>query len=475
MKRIFTFLISSLCLTGFSQAQSFKVTLKTPSYKAGLAFLCYHMGKNLNIEDSAEISAKGEVVFSGDRNLPGGIYAIVFPGKRLTFDFFVNKEKEISIYADSTDLQNVVIKGSAENKIFQQYQKFVVEKGSLLQSERSSYTSSTNKKDSAYHEARFNGLNKELTDYRDSIMKNKPESMMALFLNAMREPEIIHPTPKTRQDSVENYDYYKAHYWDGISFMDERVIRTPFFLPKLEKYYREIMPQSSDSIIKDLDYRLLFARNNQEMFKFMLNWFTDEYLNPKFMGQDAVFVHLFEKYHSKGVSNWLNEKQMETITKRAYMQMANLIGATAYNMEMVDSSGKRTDLYDQKADFMLLCFWDPSCGHCKEELPRIDSIYRASWKKKGVKIYAVLNDNEKKKDWVNYIKDHKIGDWIHVYETPEMEKAIVDAQKPSYRQLFDVTQTPTLLMLDKDKRIIGKKLSFLQLNDMLEAKLKNKK
>ena len=146
------------------------------------------------------------------------------------------------------------------------------------------------------------------------------------------------------------------------------------------------------------------------------------------MGHDAVFVNLFEKYHSKGVSNWLNEKQMETITKRAYMQMANLIGAQGYNLEMIDSTGKRTDLYDVKA--------------------------------------------EKKKDWVNYIKEQKIGDWIHVYQTAEMEKAITDAQKPSYRQLYDVTQTPTLLMLDKDKRIIGKRLGFLQLNDMLEARIK---
>ncbi len=45
---------------------------------------------------------------------------------------------------------------------------------------------------------------------------------------------------------------------------------------------------------------LLLARSSPEMYKFLLNWLTDEYINPKYMGQDAVFVHLFEKYHSKG-------------------------------------------------------------------------------------------------------------------------------------------------------------------------------
>jgi thiol-disulfide isomerase/thioredoxin len=320
----------------------------------------------------------------------------------------------------------------------------------------------------------FEVFNKELTDYRDSIMKNKSQSMMAACLNAMKEPEILIKSPKTRQDSLDNYNYYKAHYWDGVSFMDARIIRTPFFLPKLERYYREVVVQAPDSIIKDIDYRLLYARNAPEMYKFLLNWLTDEYINPKIMGQDAVFVHLFEKYHSKGETPWLNEKQHETISRRAYMQMSNLIGVKASNLEMVDSTGKMKALYDQPGEYTLVVFWDPTCGHCKEEIPRIDSIYKASWKAHGVKIYSVLSDNEKKKEWVNYLKEHKLGEWINVYETKEMEKLVADAQKPSFRQLYDVIQTPTILLLDKDKRIVGKKLGITQLNDFLKTKWEKK-
>jgi thiol-disulfide isomerase/thioredoxin len=454
---------------------SFTVTLKTPSYKAGLSYLCYHMGKNLNIEDSAMVSENGVAVFKGNRNLPGGIYAIVFPGKNRTVDFFVNKEQNISIYADSADLQNIQIKGSDENKLFQQYQKFVSVIGMQMQMENMAYTASKTKADSSTHKDKYLELSKQLSAFRDSIMKNNPTALMSVFLNTMKEPEILHNNPTNRQDSLDNYNYYKEHYWDGVSFMDDRIIRTPFFLPKFERYYREILVQAPDSIIKDIDYRLLFARNAPEMYKFMLNWFTDEYLNPKIMGQDAVFVHLFEKYHSKGLTNWLNEKQMETITRRAYMQMSNLIGVKAANLEMLDSTGKMSTLYDLNADFTLVIFWDPSCGHCKEEVPRIDSIYRASWKAHNVRIYSVLSDNDKKTEWVNYIKEHKIGDWTNVYETKEMEKAVTDAKRPGFRQLYDVTQTPTLFLLDKEKRIIGKKLGWEQLNDFLKTKWSEKK
>lgn len=474
-----TSVVDQSATTASSSQEKFTVKLRTPSYTAGLTYLCYHMGKNLNIEDSAlitEINNEGVAVFTGERKLQGGIYAIVFPGRNITFDFFVDKEQNIEIYADSiTPMSFNIIKGSRENDLFQQYQSYVSIKGGMMQKERMAYNTSTTKQDSTLHEGNYIKFSKELNNYRDTLMKNQPNSMMTLMLNAMREPDLPVKKPLNKEDSLYNYYYYKSHYWDGITFTNDRILRTPFFLPKLERYYREVMIQSSDSIIKDLDYKLLLCRTTPEMYKFLLNWLTDEYMYPKYMGQDAILVHLFEKYHSKGISNWLNEKQKEAISKRAYMVMSNLIGAKAANLNMIDSTGKLKPLDNLVADYTLVIFWDPTCGHCRVEVPRIDSIYRASWKAHGLRIYSVLSDNDKKKEWVQYIKENNIGDWTNVYETPEMEKAIADAQLPGFRQLYDVTQTPTILLLDKDKRIIGKKLSWEQLNDFLETKWSEKK
>jgi thiol-disulfide isomerase/thioredoxin len=299
--------------------------------------------------------------------------------------------------------------------------------------------------------------------------------MMAALLSAMKEPVYPSKVPVTRQDSINNYNEYKKHFWDGISFMDDRIIRTPFFLKKVERYYREVISPEPDSIIKDVDYKLLLARSSPEMYKFLLNWLTDEFINPKYMGQDAVFVHLFEKYHSKGSSPWLNEKQMESISRRAYMLMANLIGDKAADLDMLNTEDKATSLYSLNADYTIICFWDPNCGHCKEEVPRLDSIYRASWKKHNLKIFAVLTPDGKqsvKPEWLAFIKEHNIGDWTHVYKPKEMEDADFAAQRPSFRQLYDIIMTPTIYLLDKDKRIIGKKLTLLQLNDLLEVKWK---
>jgi peroxiredoxin len=473
MKILFTVTLF-LATFSISNAQGYKVTVQTPDYNSGIAYLTYYYGKNINIEDSAVVDNKGVVIFQKKEKLLPGVYSIVFPGKSKLFDFLVDKEQVINIKADTSDLVNrTIVAGSKENILFQQYQKYVASKGTHLQKELEGYKTSKNKNDSLLHEKNYMNLNKELNDYRDSIIQQHPESMLASLLTSMKEPHILNAKPVTRDDSVNNYQYYKKHYWDGITFRDDRIIRTPFFLPKVEKFFREVISPAPDSLIKESDYLLLRARVAPEMYKFLLNWLTDEYINPKYMGQDAVFVHLFEKYHSKGISSWLNEKQMTAITNRAYMLMSNLIGEQAANLEMVDTTGTPVPLYGINADYTIICFWDPTCGHCRDEVPRLDSMYHAKWKKEGIKIYGVLTENKEQSKWREFINKYNLQSWINVYQTEEQMKENEAAKKPSYKQLYDVTQTPTLYLLDKDKRIIAKKLTWQQIDDLLDMKIKN--
>lgn len=467
MKRIL-FTLPITCLVLAATAQSYKITLQS-NFRSGIAYLTHHAGSNLNVDDSAAVSGSGLAIFEGNRTLPAGIYAIVFPGKKITSDFLIGKEQVISIKADTAALLDMKVNGSPENVLFQQYQQYVNKQGRLLNREREAYNKATTAKDSALHESNYRRYNSELNDYRTGIITDKPTSMMAIILNAMREPAMLNKTLRTRQDTIDSYQYYKSQYWDGISFMDDAVVRTPFFPAKLQRYYREIMPQDPDSIIQDADYKLLLARSSPEMYKYLLNWLTDEYINPKYMGQDAIFVHLFEKYHSKGLTPWLNAKQNEVITRRAYMLMANLVGEKAANLELLDTANAVKSLYNVKAEYTVVVFWDPNCGHCKEELPRIDSFYRQNWQAKNVKLYAVMTEYDTL-GWKAFINKNKLTDWTHVHHTLQMLKEETEAQKPSFKQLYDITQTPTLYLLDKEKRIVGKKLTPQQLNELLQVK-----
>ncbi len=128
--KIFFSLTVFLAFTSFSFAQGYKVTLNTPDYTSGIAYLTYYYGKNINIQDSAIVSDRGVAVFRQNEKLLPGVYSIVFPGKNKLFDFLVDSDQVINIKADTADLINkTTITGSKENILFQQYQKFVAAKG----------------------------------------------------------------------------------------------------------------------------------------------------------------------------------------------------------------------------------------------------------------------------------------------------------------------------------------------------------
>jgi hypothetical protein len=63
--------------------------------------------------------------------------------------------------------------------------------------------------------------------------------------------------------------------------------------------------------------------------------------------------------------------------------------------------------------------------------------------------------------------------WTNVYYSKQEEKTRVDAGIPGYSQLYDAQVVPAVYLLDKDKRIIAKKLTWQQTDDILQLKMKS--
>jgi thiol-disulfide isomerase/thioredoxin len=209
------------------------------------------------------------------------------------------------------------------------------------------------------------------------------------------------------------------------------------------------------------------------MNRFLLIKFVNRYLVQKYMWEDMIFVHLFEKYFNNKHYSWLNEQGRKTITDRAYSLMANIMGTPAADIELPDTAGKQTSLYAQEAKYTVVAFWDPTCGHCKEVLPKLDSFYVAKWKAAGLKIYSVAKETDgSKKDWLSFINDQHLQEWTNVYYSKADDKVRTNSGVPGYSQLYDVQTFPTLYLLDGDKRIVAKKLSYQQIDEVLQLKMK---
>jgi protein-disulfide isomerase len=453
-------------------SKGYKIPITITPLKNTKVYLGSYFGKSMTLVDSAKIDANSKGVFQGAKKLTGGIYFVVSPNYTILFELLMDAQQQFSIVADTAQKEKAIIAGSPDNDIFKQYSIFSIEKGKLLQQLEAAFKAASNPADSARIREQIIKTDKELRAYQENIIKTKPQSLLAMLFSAMKRPTPPSiPVVKGKPDSTYPYYFVKNHYWDGISFNDDRLLRTPFFEPKLDEYYKNYVSPNPDSIIQEVKMMLLYARTGKEIYPYLLTKFTNKYMTPEFMGQDKVFVYLFENFYAKGDTILLNPASRKTVTERAYSLMANQLGNPAPVLDLTDTSGKAVSLYAQKSPFTLVVFWDPNCGHCKEELPRIDSIYKAKWKAKGLNVFSVNIYENEIVAWKQFLKEKNISkEWVQAYQTKEARDAEQKAGVPNYRQLYDIFKTPTLYLLDKDKRIMAKQLTIEQFDALIEAK-----
>jgi len=453
---------------------SIEIVLKP--YQNTKVYIGTNYGRNRVLADSAFLNEKSEGVFKSTTKLTPGIYFLVSPKYSILFDFLVDESQHFKIIADTSSINTFQIIGSKENDIFKAYSKSMNDLGMQLSSIENKYKTAANAKDSASFKELYLTKDKEVKAARSSVIKNYPGSMTSFFLNVMQRPEApAMPIINRKLDSLYPYYYVKNHFWDNVVFNDNRLIRTPFFEDKLDEYFKNYVSREPDSIIEELQYILTVAKTGKEIYPFLLFKFTNKYIAPEFMGQEKVFLHLFQNFFAKGDTALLNEASKKSITERAYSMMANQLGLAAPSLIVNTPENKKVSLYDQNATYTFLAFWDPTCSHCKVEIPRLDSFYKAAWKDLNVKIFSVNINFKELAAWKNFIQENHLEHWTHAYQTEEdLNKEIKAGLPTTIRQQYDVFKTPTFYLLDANKKIIAKNLSLEQFNDFLVNTTKKK-
>lgn len=458
----------------FAQSNGYQINVQINPLKKTWVYLGYHYGHLMPINDSAFLDEQGKGLFKGDKPLPEGIYLIATSKSRLLFELLIGKKQQFTIISDtSTPDQKTKFINSPENEQFRLYTNYITPRGKAIEELRNKISKATDQKEKVVLQQIIDKNANEIDVYRKKFIKQQPSSLLAMIFSSMQEISLPdkYKKPATFKDTLEAFYYTKQHYWDGVNFMDGRIIRTPIFERKLKAYFDNYVAPTADSIIQEINWMMALGRNDKDMFQFLIGYFVDNYYAPKIMGQDKVFLHLYQRYFATKQVTWLNEKQIKQITDRAYMIMANQIGDPAAELNLVDTAGKFQRLYDLSANYTVVAFWDPDCGHCQTEIPKLDSIYESKWKSQNVKIYAVMVNELSLEKWGKFINEHAPG-WIHVHQTNEMKAEEEKAKQPNYHQLYDIRTTPSLFLLDKEKRIIAKSVSLEDLDKLLQEKIK---
>lgn len=461
------------------------VTIKGAPNK--MYYLGYYFGDKQYLRDSAVTDQNGKMTFAGENKLEGGVYLIATSDKSLLFDFIVT-EQIFTLETDtSAPIENMKVMNSPENEVFFTYNKFSGKIGRQafdLESKIKEAKEANNKTEEDKLIASYRDLMNQLNDERKKIVNNHPQMLMSKVFRMMTEIDVP-DAPRNEKgeitDSNFQYQYYKAHYFDNFDFEDDRITRTPIFFPKFETFMLKVVPQIPDSIIKGADQMLKLAEKGKENFKFCLFWTTNYYEASNYMGMDAVFVHLIDNYYAKGKAYWVDSLLIWKMKDKCDKLRNNLIGVKVRNLNMQDTSGLYHSLYNMNADYTLVMFWNATCGHCKEEMPKVVECYNELNKDILLKNAAILKNKGKDKtvpkllplkfdvfsvsltenpeDWKRYLIEQKLPWRLNLHDP---------LNETNFRQFYDVYSTPVLYIIDKNKKVIAKRLPASQLKDFIQ-------
>jgi thiol-disulfide isomerase/thioredoxin len=451
-----------------------RINLKPEYFKK--LYLGRYFGDELIPVDSAYLDFKSEFVFRGHTYLPDGLYYVSGAGSRRLFDVVINKEQRFLISADMTTVRPVIrFDGSQENTLLRQYLDFTRVKGDEYAAAEDALRLATSHQDSMRSFNILSQIDKEGSNFQEKIIGENNGTMVSLVIRLLQEPGLPDALviKKNKKDSTAAKQYLKDHYWDGINFYDGRLAHTPFFTKRLDRYFDEVLDHNEDSVIRKIDWMMQFATASEPMTHLLLKRLVFGSMNHRYKWGDEVLVHLFQTYIAPRSYSWLPPADRKRISERVYMMMGNLVGTPSPNIELPSPDGKIQSLRVLKSAYTILCFWDPTCSHCRETLPKLDSLYTKKWKAAGVRIFAIASESEgTKDDWLKYILENRLSEWTNVYCSGESEIKQVQSGQKSYAQQFDVWYSPTFFLLDRNKNFVARKLPFKNLAELVSTLVK---
>jgi len=472
-------------LFSFSAASGYEIHVKINGLKDTTLILGHYLNKSMYPDDSLRLNSKGMGQFAAKNHLPEGMYLIYLPSSRY-FEIIMGADQEFSIEVDTTDFINsMIIKGSDENQVFLDFQKYMV----TLRKQADSLTTRIKAEKDPRVRDNLSAALKKVNEVRiahiESINREHPRLFVSDFLKATLD--IVVPDPPRDEkgnikDSTWQYYYYRKHYFDNFNISDPRLLRTPLYEDKIMTYITRVVPQNPDSLYGQIDYLVERSRADSNLFRFMLITLFNHYGKSNIMGMDALQVYIADKYYIQD-SWWSDAKFIADLRDRVEKLRPLLIGKTAPDMELMvippahfkgalqDTAlrrfphvGTKTTLGQIKADYLVVIFWEADCGHCKKVVPEMHAIFEKSLKSMGVKVLAVstLFGEDGKIKWVNFVNEHGLYDWLNAWNPYSYD----------FKLKYDVVTTPQIYILDENKKIVAKKIGPEQVEDIITVLMK---
>jgi peroxiredoxin len=408
-------------------------------------------GERTKTVDSVVAGPAGDFTFSMKNKLPG-MYRIYW-GKDTWFDLIWNRENVAFRSPSSNPGDSLVFLESVENEIFRFFTAMDAKNQSKLQL-LVQVLDYYPEKDAFYNQlaGEFDQIQVKQTRALDSLRTKYPGSF------AVRLAEVYQgPVVPARMEKEERMEFLKRHYFDRVNFSDSALLRSMAFPNKAISYMslysnnRLTQKQLEAEFIKAVNVILGAASVNPEVFRYLLDYLVSGFDKFHF---EEVITYIADNFSDPGACE--DQERKSALQKKLETFQKIAVGKTAPELEINDTKGKPVKLSAIPAEFTLLVFWSTNCPHCVSMMPRVRELY-AGQSPKRFEVMAVSIDTSRTA-WTNYLKEEKFN-WINVSDL----KGFYGKSAEDY----NIYATPTVFLLDREKKILAKPITLMELEQAL--------
>ena len=376
MKLIFNSLLILFSASIFGQG--YHIDIKVNNYDNDTLIVGYYYGDRQLVRDTLFAEDKGVFTFKGEEKMDGGMYLLLFKPENSILQFLMPEDdQEFYLECDTKDLSSAKVQGNDDNETFFTYMDFLKvmrEEADplriLVDSLKKENVSVTE------YQSQIDDLDKKVNDRRDKIVNEKPNTVTAQLLRSNIDVDMPTFEGENEEDiAVKKYKYYKKHYFDNIDFSYPSLIRTPYFHNRIHTYLDKLVVNHPDSIKKEIDYIISLVKENEDAYRYSLSSILNKYAKNKFIGMDAIYVHMIDTYYAQGAADWVDEENLLKMKENANNLRPILIGKVFPNITVYKEDKSPLMIHNVESDYTLVIFRAPDCGHCKKSMPKVIDFY----------------------------------------------------------------------------------------------------
>jgi len=429
-------------------AQEYQFTVDAPGFAGSELYIAgYRNGKAL-VRDTLQLDDKGWGVFSGEKPLRQGMYLLWF-SKQQFIDFLVEEDQKLHFQVDT--LMHLKLEGAEQSVAFNSYIQFLAEKKQL----RTQLLAET-KNGPSEQTSQLALIDKQVSDYQQELIKRFNNKLLALFIRGSL-PVQVPDSIKNKADSEAVRRYIQHHYWDMLTLSDERIHTFNYFPDKMKEFLNVVVYQHYDSITQAAIRLVEQSRGGDEAaFRQVLSACLNFAAAHKMMGVENLYIQLAQRYYLSGLVPQADHQLLQDMQFEVSKNQHCLMGMKAYNLRYSNEAAERVQLYDGNADYTLLYFYDPGCGHCQSFTQSLSAVVE-KYTTKGLQLIA-FNTRVDAAQWQQFRTKHPLPKALHGWD-PD--------RKSEFWSYFDTSVTPVIYLLDKHKTIIARKLDATSLDKLL--------